>query len=169
MLETYLRLLDDGYFEIGEAFKGLADENVWKRPAAGLLSIGELAGHVAYGEMVHLASGGEDAESDPAQRKLSSPLLDTRFRYYPTTMETQPSEEHLAMTAEQVYAELRRVHEESVAAFKELNPDLDSSPPGHPPNSTYRYWLGYMVFHLAYHTGQIYSVRHLLGEETPDN
>jgi len=25
------------------------------------------------------------------------------------------------------------------------------------------------VFHVAYHTGQAYSVRHLLGHETEDN
>ena len=32
MLEAYLKLLDQGYLEVGEAFRGLADENVWKRP-----------------------------------------------------------------------------------------------------------------------------------------
>jgi uncharacterized damage-inducible protein DinB len=73
------------------------------------------------------------------------------------------------MTAEQVYRELLRVHEEAVAHFKALNPDLQSSAPGWPPNYTYDEFLKYAVFHVSYHTGQMFSVRHLLGEETPDN
>jgi hypothetical protein len=165
MVEAYLRLLEQGYYEVKFAFEGLADENVWKRPAEGLLSVGELAGHIAYWEAVKLAGEGED----PTKCRVSSPLIDPRFRYHPTTMATPPSEQHLAMTAEQVYRELLRVHEESVAHFKALNPDLESSAPGWPPDHTYGFFLEYAVFHVGYHTGQMYSVRHLLGEETPDN
>ena len=29
--------------------------------------------------------------------------------------------------------------------------------------------LTYAAIHVAYHVGQIYTVRHLLGETTPDN
>lgn len=165
MLDAYLELLEQDYFEVGEAFKGLADENVWKRPAEGLLSVGELAGHMAYWEAVRLAGEGEDL----ARCRVSSPLLDPRFRYYPTTIANPPSEQHLAMTAEQVRSELLRVHNESVAHFKSLNPDTDSRIPGCPTGFTYGEYLKYAVFHNAYHTGQMYSVRHLLGEETPDN
>jgi len=163
MLEVYVKLLEQDYFELGEAFKGLADENVWKRPAEGLLSVGELAGHIAYWEAIRLAGEGEDL----AKCKVTSPLIDPRFRYYPNT--TPPSREHLAMTAEQVHAELVRVHEESLAHFNSLNPDLAGAAPDLPGNFTYGAQLEYMVFHIAYHTGQIYSARHLLGEETPDN
>ena len=168
MLEDCLELLEQDFFEIGEAFKGLADENVWKRPAEGLLSVGELAGHVAYWQAVRLAGEGEDM----AKCRVRSLLIDPRFRYYPSTIETPPSEQHLAMTADQVCTELLRVHEESVAHFKSLNPDLGDPPPGLSPGlagNTYGTSLKYLVFHVAYHTGQIYSVRHLLGEETPDN
>src|SRR5438034_11196433 len=98
MIEAYLSCLELGYFEIGEAFKGLADENVWKRPAEGLLSVGELAGHIAYWEAIRLAGEGEDL----TKCKVTSPLIDPRFRYYPVTVVTPPSEQHLAMTAEQV-------------------------------------------------------------------
>src|SRR5207249_2669445 len=147
------------------AVEGLADENVWKRPAPGLLSVGELAGHIAFWEAVRLAGDGPD----PAQCRVSSPLIDRRFRYYPATLATPPSEQHLAMTAEQVGRELQRVHEEAVAHFRALNPDPESHPPGWEPYWTYGEFLKYLVFHVSYHTGQIYSVRHLLGEETPDN
>jgi len=73
------------------------------------------------------------------------------------------------MTAEQVCSEMLRVHEEAVAHFKALNPDPDTHIPGCPTGFTYGQYLEYAVFHIAYHTGQMYSVRHLLGEKTPDN
>src|SRR5438874_9798908 len=108
MVEAYLGCLELGYYELKCAFEGLADENVWKRPTDGLLSVGELAGHIAFWEAVRLAGDGPD----PAQCRVCSPLIDRRFRYYPATLATPPSEQHLAMTAEQVGRELQRVHEE---------------------------------------------------------
>jgi hypothetical protein len=165
MVETYLEMLEEGYYEIKFAFEGLADEHVWKRPAPGLLSVGELAGHHAYWEAVRLAGDRED----PTQCCVSSPLVDPRFRYYPASIATSPSEEHLAMTADQVYQELLRVHRAALAHFKAVNPDPAARIPGCPTGFTYSEYLKYSVFHLAYHTGQMYSVRHLLGEETPDN
>src|SRR5687767_5051185 len=98
MLEAYLKVLDEGYFEVTEAFRGLADENVWKRPAEGLLSVGELAGHVAYWLAVRLAGEGGESEADVAKCRVSSPLIDYRFWYYPATIATPPSEQHLQMT-----------------------------------------------------------------------
>ena len=165
MVEASLKLLELGYYEVEFAFEGLADENVWKRPTEGLLSVGELAGHMAYWEAVRLAGEGEDLE----KCRVRSLLIDPRFRYRPTTLETSPSEAHRAMRAEQVYSELLRVHTESLAHFKALNPDPDTRIPGDPSGFTYREYLEYAVFHTAYHTGQMFSVRHLLGEETPDN
>ncbi len=165
MIAACLEMLELTYFEVGEAFKGLADENVWKRPADGLLSVGELAGHIAYGEVIRLAGEG----SDLTKCLVSSPLIDVRFRYLPYTLATPPSEIHLAMTAEQVYRELMQVHKESVAYFNTLNPAPDTSIPGCPSGFTYGAFLKYAVFHVSYHTGQMYLVRHLLGEETPDN
>jgi hypothetical protein len=171
MIEAYLELLEQGYYEVKFAFEGLADENVWKRPADGLLSVGELAGHIAYWEAVRLASegGNESPEQNLAQCRVSSPLIDHRFAYYPMTLAASPSEQHLAMTAGQVCQELVRVHDESVANFKALNPDVENSTPGWPANFTYAEYLKYASFHVAYHTGQMYTVRHLLGDSPPDN
>jgi hypothetical protein len=169
VLETYLTLLDLGYYEAGFAFEGLADDNVWKRPAETLLSVGELAGHIAFWEAVKLAGEGGEPVPDPAQCRISSPLIDRRFAYFPTTLATPPAQEHLTMTAAQVGQELLRVHNEAVAHFRSLQRDLSSSPPGWPPHLTYEEVLKYASFHVSYHTGQMYSVRHLLGEATPDN
>ena len=174
MVEAYLSVLELGHYELKIAFEGLADENVWKRPAEGLLSVGELAGHIAYWEAVRLAGEGGwqpliDHAADLAKCRVSSPLIDHRFAYYPATIANPPSEQHRAMTAAQVCRELVRVHEEAVAHFKARNPDLESIPAGWPPSHTYGEFLKYAVFHVGYHTGQIYSVRHLLGEKPPDN
>ena len=168
MLETYLELLEEGYYEAKFAFEGLADDKVWKRPAEGLLSIGEMAGHMAYWEAVKFAGEG-GKPPDLSKCHVNSLLIDRRFSYYTTNLETLPSSEHLAMTSEQVCSELVRVHNEAMAHFKSLNPNLDSAPPGWPPNYTYRALLRYAVIHVAYHTGQMYTVRHLLGDETTDN
>lgn len=172
--KAYLKVLEVGYFEVQEAFKELADENVWKRPAMGLLSVGELAGHIAYWETVRLTGEGWEQVSGEmrpnlAKCQVSSPLIDHRFGYYPRALATPPSEQHLAMTAHQVCQELLRVHEEAVAYFKMRDPDLESRPPGWPPEYTYGEFLRNVAIHVAYHTGQMYSVRHLLGEKTPDN
>lgn len=165
MIEACLKLLELDYYEVPFAFEGLADEKVWKRPAEGLLSVGELAGHIAYSEAVRLAGGGDDLE----KCQVRSPLIDERFRYYPVTLATTPTEQQLAMTAEQVCSELLRVHTESLAHFKALNPDPEARIPGCQSGFTYGEFLKYLVFHVAYHTGQMYSARHLLGDETTDN
>lgn len=173
--DAYLEILEEGYFEAKIAFDDLADENVWKRPAPGLLSLGELAGHIAYWEAIRLAGeGGTPTEvgfmqPDLSKCQVSSPLIDTQFAYYTATINTLPSEAHRAMTAEQVCHEMVRVHEEAVAHFRAFDPDLKSTPTGWPPPWTYRSFLTYLAFHVAYHTGQIYTVRHLLGDTPPDN
>lgn len=166
---AYLELLEEGHYEAKIAFDGLADENVWKRPSPTVLSIGEIAGHMAYWEAVRLAGEGGRPWPDVAKCRVKSPLVDARFKYYSAQIENGPSEAHLSMTAEQVCAELVRVHAESVADFKQRNPDPDATPPGWDPFWTNRSSLRYAVFHVDYHTGQIYTVRHLLGETTPDN
>ena len=165
MLDHHLKSLELCYFEVSEAFTGLADDHVWKRPAPGILSVGELAGHVAYWEAVRFGGAGE--ERDLSVCTIKSPLVDDRFTYFNSTVGLAPSADHLAMTASEVAAELQRVHAESMESLKALNPDMAAKAPGW--HSTWDSYLRYMTFHIAYHTGQMYTVRHLLGEETPDN
>lgn len=169
MLEHHLQSLTLCYFEVTEAFKGLADGHVWKRPHEALLSVGEIAGHMAYWEAVRFAGEGEDGSSarDLSNCKIRSLLLDARFGYYTTTLTTPPSDGQMAMTAEQVLGELLRVHEEAMGYLSAIDPDLQSRAPHW--HSSYDELLRYVAFHAAYHTGQMYSVRHLLGERTPDN
>lgn len=169
MLDTYLSQLDLCYFEITEAFKGLQDEHVWVRPAPALLSVGELAGHIAYWEAVRFGGDSEDGGSlrDLSNCKISSPLLDPRFGYYTKTVELAAREWLPTLKGEEVLREVTRVHDEAMVFLKARNPDLDNPAPHW--HSSYAELLKYVAFHIAYHTGQMYSVRHLLGEETPDN
>lgn len=169
MLEAYLEILEEAYYEVKFAFEGLADENVWKRPAEGLLSVGEHAGHIAYWEAMRFAGDGGNGDVALVKFDIDSVLLDHHFRYYPSTLATSPSAKLTTLTAEQVCNELLRVHAEAMERFKALNPDLDGVPPGQPEYFTYRASLKYGSFHVAYHTGQMFAARHLLGEETPDN
>lgn len=173
MLDVYLSQLKLSYFELGEAFKGLKDENVWKRPAESLLSIGEIAGHIAYWATLRLVGDGGESAPDRSTEwpdtPIKSPLINHRFRYYTESLPLGPSEQHRAMTAEQVWQEVSRVQKEVTALFKERNVDLTSHPPTCRPQYTYQELLKYQAFHVAYHAGEIYVIRHLLGEETPDN
>jgi hypothetical protein len=131
VLEHHLKTLDLCYFEVQEAFKGLADEYVWARPAPRILSVGELAGHIAYWEAVRF--GGVDPAAgstrDLASCKISSQLLDPRFGYYSTMVDLQPNEAQLALTAAQVLAELELIHREAMESLQALNPDIQGKAP----------------------------------------
>ncbi len=153
-LETFIRALDTGFWELGEAFKGLEDRDVWVRPHPRLLSIGEIASHVAYGHDMNILGG-----------KSESPLLVPSSRYYFYAVDESLG---LDFGAEALFAEVMRVHEKVKEFLTQSPPDLTATNP-HRPDWTWHQTMEYMNFHVAYHTGQIYSVRHLMGHETEDN
>ncbi|MEO7717559.1 MAG: DinB family protein, partial [Capsulimonas sp.] len=126
-----------------------------------LLSVGELAGHVAYWQGVWVTGGGED-RPDLATLPIQSPLLDHGFRYY-TSNVTEPYS--LELSTAQVLEELMLVHEAAKAAVADK--EKDEACPGQ--WGTWGNIVQYQAFHVAYHTGQAYSVRHLMGHETEDN
>lgn len=148
-----LRPLDDAIWEMSEAFDGMPDADLWVRPHPRLLSVGELAAHVGYGEICWLHAGFE------------SPFGHESLRYYDHTIATPFS---APMSAEQVYAEVKRIHEACRSRILEALPNMDDVHPDR-DDWTWGYTFRYMAFHIAYHTGQMYSVRHLLGHETSDN
>lgn len=147
-------MLDTAVWEMGEGFKGLPDEDVWKRSDPRLLSVGEIAAHVAHWEAQTFFGDG-----------FESPLAQPAARYY-TTHAGEPFS--LPMSAEEVYGEVRRIHEAAKASFL-ANPHDSEEPNPHRSGWTWGFALEYQAFHIAYHTGQIYSVRHLLGHQTVDN
>lgn len=145
--------MDSAIWEMSEAFDGLRDEDVWVRAHPRLLSVGELAAHVAFGEIRWL------------HPTLESPLALEDAGYYLNSVDHPLT---LDMGAEALYAEIKRVHEAVKAHLLATRPDLEATLPGR-DDWTWGYALEYMAFHIAYHTGQMYSVRHLMGHDTANN
>lgn len=151
--EEALEPIDSAIWEMSEAFQGLQDADLWVRPHPRLLSVGELAAHVAYGEIRWM------------HPDFKSPFNHEDVRYYFYSVEKPLN---LPMSAEEVYAEVKRVHEACKQHMLETRPDLTAKLPQR-EDWTWGDTLQYMAFHVAYHTGQMYSVRHLMGHETADN
>lgn len=162
-LGLLIKAWDEGHRELAEAFIGLQDEDVWTRPHPKLLSVGEIAGHIAHWDAVWIAGSG--LKTNLADLPIQGPLIDPSFRYY-TTSALSPVQ--LEMGAKELWAEVDRVHKEARAIVIKAGPDSEDIPPGY-EKMTWGGILQYRAFHVAYHTGQIYSVRHLLGHETVDN
>jgi|SRR5579862_1607007 len=160
-LAPLIEAWDEAHREFAIALGGLRDEDLWKRAHPRLLSVGELAGHVAYWQAVWTLGGGND-RPDLAQLPIRSPLLDHAFRYYTTNVDHAFE---LSLGTAHVIEEVKRIHEAAKAAVRDNGKD-------DPCQSQWGTWgnlVQYQVFHVAYHTGQAYSVRHLLGHETEDN
>jgi uncharacterized damage-inducible protein DinB len=152
-VEALVQSWDEAHWEFTLAFEGLSDDDLWKRPDPRLLSIGELAAHVAHNE-ADMAEGGT----------IESPLVSDEFGYYDTQISNPAS---LPMSVEQVLSEVKRVHEAAKAGLASVT-ELSEKVPSRPQFTWYQL-LQYRVFHVAYHCGQAYSVRHLFGHTTTDN
>lgn len=160
-LQPLLDALDEGHREFKIALEGLSDADLWLRPHPRLWSVGELAGHVAYGLALWVFGDGT-YRTELANLPIQSPLLDPRFAYYALGPET-PTKLDLGVT--EVLAEVERVHRLAEAALK--GKEMSDAYPGQ--WGTWGALVQYEAFHVAYHTGQIYSARHLMGHETEDN
>lgn len=160
-LAPLIEALDEAHREFAIALGDFPDEDLWKRPHPRLLSVGELAGHVAYGEAVWVFGDGSH-KPDLEALSIQSPLVDDGFRYYLSSVEL-PFQ--VALNAKEVLAEVARIH----AAARAVIVGLGKDDPYTGQWGTWGYLVQYQAFHVAYHTGQIYSVRHLLGHEPEDN
>lgn len=153
-LDLLIEALDSAHWELSEAFKGLPDEDVWKRPHPRLLSIGEIASHIAHWEDFNITGGTTEG---PFTRQFA--------RYYPVSIENPLV---MDIGAEALFKEIERIHQIVKKHLLENPPNLEAKS-AFREDWTWGYCLQYMAFHVAYHTGQIYSVRHLMGHETVDN
>ena len=160
-LAPLIEAWDEAHREFDIALGGLQNEELWTRAHPRLLSVGELAGHIAYWQAVWVTGEGNH-KPDLAQLPVKSALLNDGFRYYTSSVD-QPF--HLELGTAEVLAEVNRVHEAAKAFMADKGKD-------DPYPGQWGIWgnlVQYQVFHVAYHTGQAYSVRHLLGHETEDN
>jgi hypothetical protein len=107
-MEKYLAFIEAwgvAHWEFTLAFGDLADEDLWRRPHPSLLSIGELAAHVAY------------SEAQLPRPMTQSPLVDERARYYLYQVDDPMV---LDLTVAQVLDELKTVHEAAKAAASQV-------------------------------------------------
>ncbi len=155
------------YFETDLAFRGLSEENLHRRPSPCLLSVSENVAHVARSEASivyrYLLGQQPDAWADCLFREA-------QFGWPPTMLEGPVSPELVRMSSPDVMAEYLRQHERCYAMARDLKLPADHLfTDGWDRICTVRDRLRIAAYHVAYHTGQIYSARHALGETTPDN
>lgn len=145
-------------------FKGLRDEDLWVRPHPDLLSIGEIVCHVGLDEIQSMQEPALRHESDYATWPIQSPFLNRALYYYDKNL-AEPVV--LALSVEEVKAELQRVHDEAKKVVLRKPRDLSDIIEG--SDGTWGGQLNYRIFHLAYHAGQAYSLRHMMGHDTANN
>lgn len=157
-LDTQSQAWDSAHWEFTLVFEDLADEDLWRRAHPSLLSVGELTAHVCYGLLSHSQRYNPNFVFD-------SPFMQPEVRYYLHNV-GQPLV--LPMTVSEVESEFVRVQKAAKAALLELDHTRET-PMENGPGPTFGHLADYMVFHVAYHTGQAFSVRHLMGHKTNDN
>ncbi|MBL8061049.1 MAG: DinB family protein [Chthonomonas sp.] len=157
-LSTLLKLWDTAVWEFSLVFEDLSDEDVWRSPQAGVPSVGVQACHLARSEN---SSFGQSVES---------PLDIDGMGYFPYDPKA-PLPIHLA--AAEVFAEYERVHKAAIAwiharGFALSDPYENPKFENH-EGMTWGDRIEYMPFHVAYHTGQAYMARHIMGHDTTEN
>lgn len=155
------------YFETDLVLGGIAAEHLHQRPAPNLLAISEHLAHVARSEasiVFRYLLGRPDEEWQ------TSVLTRDVFGWPPTMLE-KPIEEDLAsLTLAEIAGEYLSLHDRCYRAALTLELPADHAfEDAWDRVTTVRDRLRIAAYHVAYHAGQIYSARHLLGEDTPEN
>ena len=158
-LETQSQAWDTAFWEFSLVFENLKDDDMWQRADAQLLSVGEIVCHMVYALC-------EYSQKIEPSSGVESPLARYEARYYLHTLADQVV---LGMSVAEVAAELDRVQKAVKAIFMRSPATRETPLEFEGPGRTYGEFADYMVFHVAYHTGQAFSVRHLMGHETNDN
>ena len=158
-LDSQSQAWDSAFWEFSLVFEELNDADLWVRPHANLLSIGEIACHIVY----CLTMYANKLAADPM---LASPLSVKDASYY---LHNVGSPIQLKMSVSAVLQEVERVQMAAKAVFLASTAERDEPLAFDGPGETFGQFADYMVFHIAYHTGQAFSVRHLMGHKTNDN
>src|SRR5690242_697227 len=122
-LDLLINAADEAQREFAFAFEGLSDEDLWKRADPRLLSVGEIAGHVAYWEALSFLGTNDDPA--PGELPIESDLINRGFRYYTSSV---PEPFKVDLTVEQVAADMMRIHTACMDALRALDPDKDDKP-----------------------------------------
>jgi len=158
-LDSQSQAWDSAFWEYSLVFEDLNDTDLWVRPHQNLLSIGEITCHIVY----YLTMYANKLAADPV---LASPLAIKEASYY---LHNVGSPIQLKMSVSAVLQEVDRVQMAAKAVFLASTATRDEPLAFDGPGETFGAFADYMVFHIAYHTGQAFSVRHLMGHKTNDN
>lgn len=150
---------DSGFWEFSLVFEEMEDAALWVRPHENLLSVGEIACHVVYSLVTYANKVGANPE-------LTSTLSVREASYYLHNIGTPIQ---LVLGVADVAAEVDRVQRAVKAVFLAAATERDEPLTFDGPGRTFGEFADYMVFHIAYHTGQAFSVRHIMGHKTNDN
>jgi hypothetical protein len=167
-VRTLVDAWDWSYVDFDLAFEGLSVETLHRRPSPVSISIAEIAAHTAYSEASIIL---RYLLGIPKEEWGEDFMLRDPYGWPPRVMEGPPLPQLLAMSVEEVKGAWIGHHRSFVdrLALFDLSADhrftdewADSA-----PNVETR--LRFAAYHVAYHIGQIYAIRQVLGEETPEN
>lgn len=155
------------YFETDLVLGGIEERHLHLRPAPNLLAVSEHLAHVARSEasiICRYLAGQDDAEWQ------TSILTRDLFGWPPTMLESPIDPDLARMELPELKKEYLELHERCYRLALSLPLSADHSfEDGWDRVKTVRDRLRIAAYHVAYHAGQIYSVRHMFGEETPEN
>lgn len=166
--QVLLSAIEEAYRDAEGAFSGIREENFHRRPSSTILAISEQAVHIAQCEALLLL--GALLQKSPSEWGITSPLLHEQYDYPPNALAHPIPDTILTLSPKDIYPELRKVHDFIMQNLKGFDKDADQmvlTPWGE--TLTVRWCLTYSAYHVAYHIGQVYCIRHFLGEETPNN
>lgn len=156
------------YLDVEMAFDGMSHRTLHQRPHAQVPSVAEMVAHTVYSEasiVLRYLLGIPKGQwgDDPMLREpygwppriLAEPSPGWLLELDPPAVKERWLAQHarfLGAMSEFALAPDHRFDDE----WTEAAPDVETR-------------LRFAAYHVAYHVAQIYSNRHFLGEETPDN
>lgn len=151
-----------------EAFEGIEDEHLHRRPAPEAPSISEIAAHIAYDDALLFL--GTILGLPIEKWGIDSPFIDERYQYPPHFLSSPIKQELLSMNSTQIRDELQRVKDFIKEQLRNVDAPIDKALQTS-WGATRTVWeiATYAIYHTAYHMGQIYLTRHIFGEKTPEN
>ena len=156
------------YVDFDMIFEGLSQEHLHRRPGPGSLSISEMCAHLLRSEASIIL---RYLFGMPAEEWEDLFMLRAPYGWPPDILAAPIDRRLLELTPDEVkmlvYDRHERLYQRCFSLALPLNHRFDDDWSGPAPTVETR--LRFAAYHVAYHAGQMYQNRHLLGDVTPDN
>jgi len=152
---------------MADALDGISPEHLHQRPAPGLISISEQIAHLMRSESSII---GRYIFNEPKTVWAADFMTQFPYGWPPDTLlkPVDPRLEALSIADLRLHLDANHIRLLNRARTLELPPDHHFQDDWSGPAPTLEVRLRFAAYHVAYHVGQIYQTRHLLGEITPD-